>query len=182
MAQLPKKPRKCRTKIKPGLFHLFMQSLTHFALSVVAGDCQGSSVSQHLTPWHADAEHTSILLGCVLHVSWGVVSQPRRRQPILGGFGQTLSHKPLQFGPPCKQNMLQTCLPFTKCYFSCWPLNSTTSPDAVCLGSPLKQASEVRASVTPQLPSRNPICCDPASLRVMGTSMGTGTAPAMTHP
>ena len=27
-----------------------------------------------------------------------------------------------------------------------------------------------------------PICCDPASRRVSGTSMGTGTTPAWRHP
>jgi hypothetical protein len=113
------------------------------------------------------------------------------------------------------------------------PLKLTTSP-VVHLGRPLKQASEVRAKATPQLPSKNPICWDPASwikfqkyfliyyinkqttfvvilwrfnhydlairlynsfvfferinrkisltLLVIGTSMGTGTTPAMTHP
>ena len=42
------------------------------------------------------------------------------------------------------------------------PLKLTTSPVAV-LGKPLKQASEVRAKATPQLPSKKPICWEPAS-------------------
>ena len=42
------------------------------------------------------------------------------------------------------------------------PLNEMTSP-VVVLGSPLRQMSEVSATVTPQEPRRKPICCDPAS-------------------
>lgn len=42
------------------------------------------------------------------------------------------------------------------------PLKATTSPAAV-FGSPLRHASDVRATWIPQLPRRNPICWDPAS-------------------
>lgn len=44
------------------------------------------------------------------------------------------------------------------------PLNVTTSP-VWALGSPFWQTSVVRASDTPQLPRRNPICWPPASCR-----------------
>lgn len=37
------------------------------------------------------------------------------------------------------------------------PLKDTTSP-ALVFGMPLKQASDVRATETPQLPSKKPIC------------------------
>lgn len=42
------------------------------------------------------------------------------------------------------------------------PLKETTSPAAV-FGNPFRHASDVRATCTPQEPSRNPICCEPAS-------------------
>ena len=61
------------------------------------------------------------------------------------------------------------------------PLNWTTSPDVV-FGSPFKHASEVRATCTLQLPKRKPIWREPASRRVIGTSMGTGTMPAWRQP
>lgn len=57
--------------------------------------------------------------------------------------------------------VLAKCSVTNQCSFG-QPLNATTSPAAV-FGSPFRQASEVSATWMPQLPSRNPICCDPAS-------------------
>lgn len=60
------------------------------------------------------------------------------------------------------------------------PLNCGISPVGL-FGSPLWQASLVKATVTPQLPSKNPICWLPASWRQQQgdkvTSRGDGRSP-----
>ena len=69
------------------------------ALGVVASQGQSAGVREHGVACHADAQHGPILLRRVLDVSRRFVRQARRRQPILGRFGQPFRHEPLELWP-----------------------------------------------------------------------------------
>lgn len=79
------------------LNHILYNRDTTF--SIVAGDSECTTVTQHGSSCHCHTHHTAILASFRLYICSCLINRPRRRTPVFGRLTKVFTYKPLQLGP-----------------------------------------------------------------------------------